>query len=83
MSANDQTIKTSHPDIPWLDAAYFENQRNVPLEELDKYRGQHIAWSWDGRQIVASGAALEEVVQKLRAAGIDTSRVIYDYVDDR
>jgi hypothetical protein len=77
----EATMKTRYPDIPWLDAAYFENQRNFPLEELARYRGQHIAWSWDGSRIVASGADEQEVRQKLLAAGLDPSRVVFDYVD--
>jgi len=68
------TLKTSK--IPWLDAHYFENRNKFPPEELEKYAGQYVAWSWDGSRIVAGGMTMEEVEQKLVAAGIDPSQVV-------
>jgi hypothetical protein len=70
-------------DIPWLDYPTFEeNQRRFPFEELMKYVGQAVAWSWDGSQILASGKDHVEVHEKLVAMGIDTSRVVFSGVDD-
>ncbi len=71
---------TKFPHIPWLDAQHFENQRNFPPEELMKYEGRHIAWSWDGAQILASGKSQEAVEEELKALGVDPSRVVFDYV---
>jgi hypothetical protein len=71
---------TKFPDIPWLDAQHFENQRNFPREELLKYERRHIAWSWDGAQILASGKSQEAVEEDLKALGVDPSRVVFDYV---
>jgi hypothetical protein len=71
-------LKTT--DVPWLDARYFENQANFP-EELEKFAGQYVVWSWDGTQILASGATMEEVEQKLVATGIDPSRVVGESLD--
>ena len=67
-------------DVPWLPKEFFENQKKVTPAERAKYDGQHIAWSWDGSRVVASGADLDEVEQKVIAAGIDPSRVVFDYV---
>jgi hypothetical protein len=67
---------------PWTDPVFLENQRRFPVEHLLSYAGQHIAWSWDGSRIVASGADREELGEKLRTAGIDPLNVIYDFVDD-
>jgi len=76
-------VKTNHPEVPWFDAVTFnKNQQKFPLEELLKHVGQHIAWSWDGSRIVASGESREEVERQLKDAGIDPSRVVRDYVDD-
>ncbi len=47
-----------------------------------RYQGQHIAWSWDGSQILAADADQRALDQKLRDAGIDPLKVIYDYVED-
>ena len=43
---------TERPDDSWLDAQHFENRRNFPPEELDKYAGQYVAWSWEGSRIL-------------------------------
>ena len=72
--------KTDHPEIPWLGPEYFENRHKFPIDELAKYEDQHIAWSWDGSRILASASTEEELDGKLKAAGIDLSRVVYDYV---
>ena len=69
-------------NVPWLPPEYFENRDNFPLDELDKYRGLHIAYSWDGNRIVASGKDLDEVWNNVLAAGHDPHRVVFSYVDD-
>lgn len=75
-------MKTRYPHIPWLEPIFFENQRKVTPEMLLPYAGQHIAWSWDGSQILATDADPEVVSQKLRQTGFDLNRVVFDYVDD-
>lgn len=60
---------------------FIRNRQNFPLEELVKYAGKHIAYSLDGKRILASGETAEEVDQQLIAAGIDPSRVVGSYVD--
>ena len=49
---------------------YPQNRRQFPLEELAKYLGQYVAFSPDGLQILASGATMEEVEERLQAAGM-------------
>ena len=71
---------TKFHHVPWLDAQHFENRRNFPVPELMKYEGRHIAWSWDGAQILASGKSQEAVEEELKARGVDPSRVVFDYV---
>jgi hypothetical protein len=75
-------MSNNHDDIPWLGADFFENQDKFPPEELLKYGGQHVAWSWDGTRILASAEDDAGLDQKLREAGIDPSRVVHGYVDD-
>lgn len=67
-------------DLPDL-RLFNENWRNFPSEQLLAYSGQHVAWSPDGTQILASGATREEVAEKLKAAGIHFSQVVHDYID--
>jgi hypothetical protein len=66
---------------PWLDVAFRENQKKFPAEELLRYSGQHIAWSWDGARILASDPDRRILDQKLREAGIDPLNVIHDFVE--
>ena len=73
---------TDFPDIPWLPREHFENHKNFPREQLDVFRGQYIAWSWEGDRIVGHAPTREELWQQLDAAGIDSQRVVFDYVDD-
>jgi hypothetical protein len=69
-------------DDLWLTKEFFENRQNFSIDEVAKYRGQHIAWSWDGSRIVDSATDENELWDKLIAAGIDPQRVVFDYVDD-
>ena len=74
-----------NPEIrcePWTDPRFLENQRNFPAQELALYHGQHIAWSWDGSRIIAADRDRRALDQKLRDAGIDTLKVIHDFVED-
>ena len=68
--------------FPWVNPVYIKNQENFPQEELDKYRGQYIAWSFDGDRIVASGFDQDELDRNLNNAGQDPCRVIIHYIDD-
>jgi len=70
------------PDDSWLPRAFFENQEKIAWEVLEPYRGQHIAWSWDGSKILASAPDRETLQTKLLALGYDPQRVVHDFVDD-
>jgi Family of unknown function (DUF5678) len=67
------------PKVPDL-SEYERNRSKFPPEELLKYAGKHIAFSLDAKRILASGDTMEEVEEKLRAAGIDPSQVVGSYV---
>jgi len=69
-------------DGTWLPREFFENQRNFPPERLEPYRGQYVAWSWQGDRVVAHAASREALHQALRDAGLDSQRVVFDYVED-
>jgi hypothetical protein len=65
------------PDI----REYHENRCNFPLADLIPYAGKYVAWSPDGKRILASGDDMEEVERKLQAAGIHPSQVVGDYIE--
>jgi hypothetical protein len=75
-------MKTDYPDIPWIEPSFFANRAKVGAEELLLHAGQHIAWSWDGTRILASDSDRRVLDEILRAAGVDPSHVVHDYVDD-
>ena len=73
--------KRQPPDDTWLPPEFHENRRNFPGDELMKYAGKHIAWSWDGTQIVASADDMSELDDRVKALGLNPSRVVFSYVD--
>ncbi len=60
---------------------FIRNRQNFPLEELMKYAGMHIAYSLDGKRIVASGKTEEELEEQMRVAGLKHGWVVESYVD--
>ena len=62
---------------------FLKNRESFPLEELEKYSGQWVAWSPDGTRIVTASAESQEAVyQMLEQAGLDLSEHVMSYVDD-
>jgi len=74
-------VTTNHPEYPWIKASTIENWHSFPHEELAKYVGQYIAFNWECTHILESAVDEEELFKKLDAAGIDSSRVIINYVE--
>ena len=58
-----------------LTQEFRQNRQQFPLEELAKYRGQWVAFSADGRRIVASAPTLEALHEHLEAAGEDVQQL--------
>ncbi len=73
---------TAFPHIPWLPRDHAENRRKIPPEQVDRFRGQYVAYSWEGDRIVAGAASEEELCRQLTDSGIDPQRVVFSYVDD-
>ena len=59
---------------------YRNSRRAFPLDELAKYRSQWVAFSPDGRRILASGQAIECVETQLSALGEDPQQVVFEYI---
>jgi hypothetical protein len=55
---------------------FTKNRLQFPVEELLKYAGMYIAWSPDGRSIVASDTNLLRLDKAIRAAGYDPSETL-------
>jgi hypothetical protein len=75
-------MTTNHQQPEPLDLGEYERNRvSFPLEELVKYAGKFIAFSGDGKRIVAYGDSEEEVDAMVRSLGIHPSQVVHSYVD--
>jgi len=58
------------------------SEAQVPPEDLHKHRGRWVAFSADGRRIVASGVTLAEVDAQLHRAGEDPEEVLLERIAD-
>jgi hypothetical protein len=59
---------------------FRRNQSRFPLEELEKYNGQYVAWSEDGTRILAADADPVRVDAMIRAAGYDPGEILISMV---
>jgi hypothetical protein len=71
---------TNKPPVS-MPGDYRKTRREMSAEEYQKWVYKHIAWAWDGTHIVAGAATGEELIEELRRRGIDTSTVVFDYMD--
>lgn len=60
---------------------FEENRSRFPAEALRPFAGQHVAWSPDGRSILASAASPEELERRLAELGIPEHQAVLGYVD--
>jgi hypothetical protein len=81
MKAEDRVMNEPTVD-PWLSQKFIENQLKFPREQLTPYRGQYVAWNWEGDQIVGHAATREALWQQLEAAGVDAGRAPIEFVED-
>jgi hypothetical protein len=75
MEKNGQALPP--PDI----RDYPENRRRFSLEELAPYAGMYVAFSLDGKCILASGTTEDILEQQLREKGIDPGQVVGSYIE--
>jgi hypothetical protein len=61
---------------------YLENRPRFPLGELAKYRGKWIAWSPDGKRILASSNRPEDLEGLLQSAGQDPLCCVVEAIPD-
>ena len=74
-------IRRSDKTVPGDIRSYAENRSQVPAEVLARYAGKYVAWSPDGKQILADGVDPDLVEKQLVAAGLDPAAVVLGYVD--
>lgn len=77
MNTNGRAPDPTGPEME----RFQENRWRYPLEKLIPYEGFHVAWNLEGTEIVATGNSMEEVDNKVVAAGLPPNRVVFDYID--
>jgi hypothetical protein len=60
---------------------YRANRSRFPLGELAKYQGQWVAFSLDGRRIIAGSEDLARLDGLVRAAGVDPEQVALEWIE--
>ena len=60
---------------------YRENRARFPLAELVKYDGQWVAFSLDGRRVIASSDDLAMLDSLVVAAGVDPEQVALERIE--
>jgi hypothetical protein len=59
---------------------YRTNRSNFPNAELVKYRGQWVAFSHDGRRILAGAELLERLEEELAVLGEDPQLTVLEHI---
>jgi hypothetical protein len=59
---------------------YRNNRASFPPAELARYRGQWVAFSADGRRVLAGAEALESLEDQLAALGHDPQQVVLEHI---
>ena len=59
-----------------------KNRAHFPQDVLMSYAGQHIAFNWDGTEIIASAPSDEELYDKLSEMGVPLACAVFSYVDE-
>jgi Family of unknown function (DUF5678) len=60
---------------------YEENRARLPVQELQRYAGKWVAFTMDGRRIVAGADTLLELEERLTAAGEDPQNVAFERIE--
>ncbi len=61
--------------------SYRQNRDRIPINELRRYDGQWVAFSSDGRQIVASGDSVRQLSDRLDAVREDIQDVVLERIE--
>jgi hypothetical protein len=59
---------------------FLRNRAEFPRAELTKHQGKWVAFSADGRQIVAAAETLEQLEAELATIGADPQKVVFECV---
>ncbi len=61
---------------------HVKNRNAYPPNELLNYQGQHVAWSLDGKQILAGDCDPLRLIARLNEAGYGSDQYVLSFVED-
>jgi hypothetical protein len=59
---------------------FLKNRHRFPLDDLDRYAGQYVAWSPDGARIIASDEDPIRLIAAVDAAGFDHEETLIEAI---
>jgi hypothetical protein len=59
---------------------YYNNRRVFSPTELAKHRAQWVAFSLDGKRLIAGAATLEALEEEIAARGENPQRAVLEYI---
>ena len=59
---------------------FVQNQNQWTYEQFEPYRGQWVAWNFDGKSIISHHADLCEVVRRAEEAGFSSEQYLLDVI---
>ena len=62
-------------------STYRENRARITVEELESWQGQWVAFALDGSRILAGAPDLQQLVERLRKAGLGASDCVFERVE--
>jgi hypothetical protein len=83
MSGESENVPFDWRKDPWHGGQFFaENRNKFPLEKLDPYINQTVAWFPDGSGIRDAAPDMVTLWNKIKDAGDDPSLYVYESIPD-
>ena len=64
-----------------LSSVYRENRAKFSVQELQKFDGQWVAFSKDGRHIVASAGTIADLAGQIHAANNNLQDLVLEHIE--
>lgn len=66
--------------MQFIPEEHYPNRNLIPPNELEPYFGKQVAWSLDGKRIIAGADDPKEVCKAVFEAGLQSDQVVMSYI---